>query len=210
VYSPWVIADPRLEKISKWIQTLPHQVNQFSGSADHNAVNVCIGEVGKLGRRKMVGDLSVQEAIDAIRPHVPPHAKIVAYDRYANKNTPKFSNLSIEKPGPKGFLPWLRQFRVFVSLSKYESFNMVPAEAIGLGIPVMYRRMPQSLDSYIGFAGIGFDSVEELGFTFPEVYGNTKLRTALLRSGIHQSKVIDDTLVATTWVQALKSIKKRK
>ena len=210
VYSPWVIADPRLNKISRWIQPLPHHVNSIDIFARCDAVNVCIGEIGKLGRPKMVGDFSVQMAIDKIYSHLPKNANIIAYDRYSDKDTPNFFNVKIERPNPKHFLSWLQQFRVFVSLSRYESFNMVPAEAMGMGIPVMYRRMPQSLDSYIGFAGMGFSSIDELDLAFPEVYGSTKLRAAILRSGSYQSKVIDDTLVATTWLHALKGIKRKK
>lgn len=210
VYSPWVVADPRLEKISEWIQPLPHHVNSIRQYASCDAVNVCIGEIGKLGRSKMVGNFSVQEAINTISSHLPKQASVIAYDRYSDKDTPEFVNLRVERPNPQQFLPWLQQFRAFVSLSRYESFNMVPAEAMGMGIPVMYRRMPQSLDSYIGFAGVGFNLIDELNLVFPEVYENTELRAALLRAGNHQSSVIDDSLVAATWMQALKNIKKRK
>jgi len=122
---------------------------------------ICIGELAKLRRERLVHGIDVCEVVQAIR-RVLPTEPILTYGQYTTKEHLPFEHTqNIPKPGD-GMSEFIRSLRLCICLTAWETYSMVPAEAQSVGVPVIYRRMPQSLSEHIGITGVAANSAEEV------------------------------------------------
>lgn len=77
----------------------------------------------------------------------------------------------------------IRQCCVYVHLNQWRTFEMLPVESMLAGVPVMYIRMPQSLDTYIGDAGVRFEDADELESRLPALLFDKEVWTAYAERG---------------------------
>ncbi|MFA4945155.1 MAG: hypothetical protein WC789_10705 [Lentisphaeria bacterium] len=127
-----------------------------------NIMGICVGEAAKLGTPRFVHP----QAHEAIRELVTAGHDVWAYDHYsidaAASVKEQFPGLRIVSAPGDRLHEWLQQFKVFLSFAANETFAMVPMEAMGCGVPLLYAPLPQSLDEYVGGAGIRWTTVPEL------------------------------------------------
>jgi len=137
-------------------------------SASPNRNHICIGDVKKALTPRFVGGFDVRKALQTIAETFP-DIEVWGYRQYGlgKTDTPKELHIS---PFQESLPKWLSQFRVFVSFAQHETFAMVPLEAQAVGIPVLYRPMPQSLSAYLGPSAISFTTEDELIDSLREVY----------------------------------------
>ena len=167
--------DVRMSKIASRIVAIPKTVRAEDVSIPFDKrEGICLGEVEKLGRVRLVSGIDVQAAVDRLRRELP-GVPLSVYNQYGTRGTknPKGTNKSPYKD--KGFLTWVAKHRLFISLVRHETFAMVPAEAQSVGTPVLYRYMPQSLGPHMGFTGYRFDTLDELALGAIVLYSNPRV-----------------------------------
>lgn len=94
-------------------------------------------------------------------------------------------------PYTENIIELFSSFRVYVHLQRNCTFEMLPVEAISSGLPVAYVDMPQSLNEYIGAAGLRFTSPEDLARKASFVYRSPQVWKAYSRSGMHRASSLD-------------------
>ncbi len=119
---------------------------------------VCFGEVAKLIKPQHTGRWPVQETITRLTEA---GYECWAYRQYSTtRGYPE--GLHVHPYQDTGMLDWLATMRVFVHLTKHETFAMVPLEALRVGTPVLFQNMPQSHSTYLGHAGIQVEDVDDV------------------------------------------------
>lgn len=78
----------------------------------------------------------------------------------------------INNTGKENLVKFLNSIRIFANLQSSETFYLVPIEAQGVGTPVLYRHMPQSLTPYIGFSGFLIEDFEDMCSYIDNIYYN--------------------------------------
>lgn len=122
---------------------------------------ICIGELAKLRRHRLLLGWRVEDVIEALR-RVLPDEPILTYGQYTtDDHVPFEGTTNIPKPGDE-MNSFLCSLRLFVCLTAGETFSMVPAEAQSAGVPVIYRPMVQSLTQHLGITGVRAESPEEV------------------------------------------------
>lgn len=164
--------DPRLRKLSRHLVSVPKTID-IAHAGDQNwsrpfdsRSGICLGELEKLRRRRLVAGIDVDDAVAALQ-RVCPGVELTVYDQYGTDATDVPKGVVVRPKATtvdnrKEFFDWLGGHRLFVSLVRFETFAMVPAEAQAVGVPVLYRHMPQSLNEHLGMTGARFDTVDEL------------------------------------------------
>lgn len=156
--------DVRMRTMASRLVALPKTVRVGVGNVNRpfeDRSGICLGELEKVGRARLMGGLDVQEVIDRLAREMP-GVKLSFYNQYGTCGTKVPTGAEVRGYSAAGFLPWLGQHRLFVSLMRHETFSMVPAEAQSVGTPVLYRYMPQSLGPHLGFTGYCYSTVDEL------------------------------------------------
>jgi hypothetical protein len=168
VFSHAAEHDVRLHKLGARLCAVPKTIDIAGDiwSSTHGfdeRAGICLGELEKLRRSRLVAGIDVDEAVRALMGACP-GARLTVYDQYGTVGTtPPEGVTVVPKMGQrKAFFQWLGEHRLFVSLVRHETFAMVPAEAQAVGLPVLFRHMPQSLSEHLGMTGHCFDSVHEL------------------------------------------------
>lgn len=164
VFSHAAERDVRLHRIAERLVALPKtiRVGAQVETTFADRIGICLGEVEKLARARLVRGVDVGEAVAAIRRAVP-DAPLFAYNQYGTPATRAPEGVTVE---PKMAWDDMQRFlgdkRLFVSLVAHETFAMVPAEAQAAGTPVIYRDMVQSLTEHFGATAVPFTSLDEL------------------------------------------------
>lgn len=73
--------------------------------------------------------------------------------------------------------------RIYVHAQNYCTFEMLPVEGMLAGMPVLYKNMPQSLNSYIGDCGVRFDTSGALERAIKAVYNSPQVWSSLSALG---------------------------
>jgi FkbM family methyltransferase len=120
---------------------------------------IFLGDYGKLCDDALLG-FPVQESLDALRAAVP-EAPLFAVKQYRPK-VEKNLGIRILPYLSDDYAATLRSARLMVNLVKYATFEMVPAELAGIGVPVVHPRMSFSLSDYLGLASFEVDSVQTM------------------------------------------------
>lgn len=182
--------DYRLITIRDRLVVLPKTVRRMTGKLSTFAERqgICLGEIEKARKARLVAGLGAGQAVRALR-RVLPDVPLVFYDQYApvgRKVSPEGTKLA-PYMGDQ-FPSWLGSFRLFISLSRHETFGMVPAEAQSAGTVVLYRHQPQSLDEHLAQTAFGFDSADELALGARLLYGIEPLWSQYSRAGIANAR----------------------
>lgn len=160
-FSEGVKLDPILSKYKDLMVPFPKTISLSDSDFNYTfeeREGIVLGDVAKLENDTIVnGD--AQEWIDAIKDKMP-SVNLYAYMQYGKKT--KLKNLKLVPYMKEGFAEWLSKRRVSVCLNQKLSFEMLPIESQSLGIPAVYRDMPQSLNQWIGHTGICVNSKSEL------------------------------------------------
>ena len=142
---------------------------------------VFLGDIAKLSDHDLIGG-HINTWTEAIRDALP-GVPIYAVRQY----TPRYKvDVDVDEVWPfmtDDFQSRLSGVRVMVSPVKYATFEMVPLEVAALGVPVIYRSMPQSLTEYLGISGLQIDSPDELRDTLPLVYNDPLIWDSQSRAG---------------------------
>lgn len=168
---------------------------------------IFLGDVAKLTDTTLT-EQPAEDWIAAIRRSVP-EARLYAVRQYAPK-APR--DLDIDEIWPfthEGLDAKLSRIRVMVAPVKYATFEMVPVEAAALGLPVLYRRMPQSLSEYLGLAGVEVDSPDELAGVLRAVYRDPSVWSGLSRAGSERVRSASLTAGAAQMYLRLAALQRR-
>lgn len=140
---------------------------------------IFLGDAATIER--LVGD-SPHDWISTLR-HAVPEAKLYA----AQQGEPvRDQVLDVDElwpySGPE-LLHRLEAVRLIVSPVRYATYEMVPVEATSIGIPVVYREMPESLSDVLGLSGVRVQTPQELSAVVPLLYRDPALWLSCSRSG---------------------------
>ncbi len=94
-------------------------------------------------------------------------------------------------PHQSAILDAIKKCRVYVHLSQFCTFEMLPVEACYSGVPVVYIDMPQSLNTYIGDAGLRVSNEQELEEAVSLLMENDEAWQAYSARGILKAKSMD-------------------
>lgn len=166
-----------LIELPKTIAIPPPPTATFEGSH-----GVFVGDVAKLVQPHLLGGGPAREWIDAIREALP-GVPLFGVRQYTPLTEPDFE-LDETWPFLKHDLSErLTSARLMVAPVKHLSFEMLPVEAMGLGLPVVYRDMPQSLSEYIGLAGVRIERPRDLLDVLPPLYHDKAVWTGFSQAG---------------------------
>jgi glycosyltransferase involved in cell wall biosynthesis len=175
--------DLRMRKMASRLAALPKTVRVGeAGPSFEERAGICLGEVEKIGRARLVAGIDVQAVVDRLSRELP-GVRLTVYNQYGTRGTSVPAGTECAPYNQHGFLRWLSQHRLYVSLTRHETFAMVPAEAQSVGTPVLYRYMPQSLSPHIGFTGYRFSDVDELALGVTVLYSHKAVWNKLSESG---------------------------
>lgn len=147
----------------------------------HSTCGVFLGDAAKLANPALVGG-DVREWIEVIRAALP-GVPLYAVQQYKSRFD---VDLGLDEIWPfmrEDFSARLSRVRLMVAPVKFATFEMVPMEVAGLGVPVVYRSMPQSLSETLGLAGVQVDEPEDLRFVLPSLYGDPSIWRSFSRAG---------------------------
>lgn len=187
VFAIGVLDDPRLHRIAHRLVAVPKTIRLAEARPDRlsEREGVVIGELEKICRPRLARGMDVGLAVYALRRALGAKVAIYAYDQYGTSATVPPSGVTVCKPG-QGLLEWIEKRRLYVSLSRCETFSMVPAEAQSVGTPVLYRSMPQGLTEHLGHTAVPFRTAEQLAMLAELVYHDERYWRELSLSG-HQN-----------------------
>ena len=193
VFSTEAEHDPELREVREQVVALPktirvpvHRSWKRARRPFSERAGICVGELAKLARPRLVAGMGVPAALGRLAEALP-GVELLAYDQYGTLDTPVPAGVTVVPYDAGGFLDWLASRRLLVSLSRHETFAMVPAEAQGVGTPVLYRHMPQSLSPHLGHTGYTFADVDELVLGARRLYHDERLWEQLSEAGRHNA-----------------------
>lgn len=168
----------------KTLQLPPPPRAQFARTS-----GVFVGDVAKLADHELIGG-SAHAWIGAIRDALP-GVKIYGVQQYK----PKFSlDFEVDEVWPylrDDFSSRLSGVRLMVAPVKFATYEMVPMEVSALGVPVIYRRMPQSLSETIGLAGAQVDEPAELAAVLPTLYHDPAVWRSFSQAAVRRASSQD-------------------
>lgn len=157
----------------------------------HERKNICLGEYNKFMNNSLTDNLNIYEIIFNLKKefkdidfyafkHHSYDSSHFLHPRNSNKinnsNEIDYIENTIKIEGyKKDLIDWLKYFKIYISLNNNETFSMVPAEAQGIGTFVMFRNMPQSLNSYFYYSAYMWESIEDLIKAIKLVYYNEEV-----------------------------------
>lgn len=179
--------DPRFSEIENYTCTIPKTI-QLNSNINNNSFykrnGICIGDVSKLQNREIFGG-NPQVWIDAIKTSSP-KIDIYAYKQYSCKE--ELKNIIYVPYMKDDFFKFLSERRIFVSLARHCTFEMVPCEAQFCGVPLIYRYMPQSLSEVISSTGISVRTPAEAAYMVSWLYNDARAWNNFSYSSIYNAK----------------------
>lgn len=174
---------PELSQIRHMLIAIPKtMVYPGRRSAVFNTSSgVFLGDIAKLSDPALVGGPIA--AWTAVIRDVLPGVPIYAVQQY----TPRYKvDVDVDEVWPfmtDDFESRLAQIRLMVSPVKFATFEMVPLEVASVGVPVVYRSMPQSLSEYLGLSGLQIDTPEDLRKVLYTLYNDPLVWDSQSRAG---------------------------
>lgn len=152
-------------------KTIEKVFNCRSPASFQDREGILIGDFAKLANPTLVGG-SYERWLAPLRKFLP-FAPLYALNHYqTNAIAPKY--LNIIKYNDTDFDLVLARFRLYICLTPYATFEMIPIEAALQGTPILSRYMPQSLSEYLGPALLQCDSPVEMAHTAMVLYNDQK------------------------------------
>ena len=178
---------PALDPIRHLITVIPKTIDVPSGhrATFHETSGVFLGDYGKLCEPTLM-DHPVEEWVAAVRrclPGVPLHA----VQQYKPREA-KDLGLDVAPYLHADYGSWLTGMRMMVSPFRFCTFEMVPIEVAGMGVPVVYRGMEQSLSEYLGMGGVEVESPRDLADVLPYLYRDTSLWRRQSEAGVARAE----------------------
>lgn len=173
---------PGLDEVSDKTVSMPKTLRlpRHQVSFDHTS-GIFLGDAAKIGNEFLVGGQAA-DWIAAIRAAVP-EAKLFAVQQYRSRHGVELDLDEVWPFSSEGFFDKLAHVRVMVAPVKYATYEMVPVEAAAMGVPVIYRDMPQSLSEVLGLAGLQVESPDELTTVLPVLYRDPGVWHSYSRAG---------------------------
>lgn len=208
VFSDDLVDHPDLAKIRELVVALPKTLDLPAGrTADvARSRGVFLGDYGKLCDDRLL-DTPVERWVDAIRAALP-DVPLFALAQYRPAEA-KALGLEIRPYVPGPLAEDLANVRLMVSPFRYCTFEMVPIELAAAGLPVVYRRMEQSLSSYLGAAGVPVAGPDDLATVLPMLYHDPSVWTGLSRAGELRARSGDRDVQAAALYLRLRALVER-
>lgn len=186
VFTTAMLDKPELRPIRHLLVVMPKTIDLAPAPyADFgSSEGIFLGDVAKLSDASLM-DHSVHEWIAAIREALP-NVPLFAVRQYIPRH---HVDLDIDVVWPflhEDFSDKLSKMRLMFTPIRYATFEMVPAEAAGLGVPVIYTPMPQSLSEYLGLSGVQVSSPSELAAVLPDLYYDPAVWRSHSTAGFHR------------------------
>lgn len=150
--------------VPKTIEVPSLRVRSFSSTE-----GIFLGDYGKLCDDGLLG-FPAEEVISALRTAIP-GAPLFAVKQYAPKSSRDFG-IRVLPYLSEDYADTLRSTRLMVNLVKFATFEMVPAELAGMGVPIVHPRMSFSLSDYLGLSAFEVETVEDLARTASVLYSD--------------------------------------
>lgn len=181
-FSDRVFDDPELELVRDNIVPIPKTLQMaHPKEIDFHATSgIFLGDYGKLCDESLLA-WRAEEAIALLRDAVP-HAHLFAVQQYKPK-VMKELGIEVLPFLTDDFNDVLSRARLMVSLVKYATFEMVPLEVAGLGVPLLHAKMENSISDYIGLGALEISSLDRLGSYAKLLYDDPLAWSALSRAG---------------------------
>jgi FkbM family methyltransferase len=160
VFSDVVVSEYLLNEIQEYIVPFPKTIigdkNQHHEGFDFRE-GIVLGDASKLVNKDITGvDISLW--INACKKLMP-HVNLYVFKQYGGKLS--LPGVEVVPYMGDDFLEWVSNKKLFICLNENTTFEMTPTEAQSVGVPVIYRPMPQSLSEYVGKSGISVTTPEE-------------------------------------------------
>lgn len=162
--------------------------------------SICLGEYNKFMNSALTDNLNIYQLIRELKEEFK-NVNFFALRHYDydinhklhphnankinNENEIKFieNNITIVDYS-ENLLNWIKDFKIYLSLINKESFSMIPAEAQSVGTVVIYRNMPQSLNSYFYYSAYMWESMDDLKNAIKTIYYNEDVWNELSKLSI--------------------------
>jgi glycosyltransferase involved in cell wall biosynthesis len=155
---------------------------------------VCLGELSKIHNERFT-QLDLAEVIAKLNKALP-GVPIIAYRQYGDCKAPVKGLTIVPSATYPKFISWLSTLRVMVVLTRRATYEMVPLESQGVGTPVVYPPMPQSLDTCVGDSGLRFNSVDQLVQQVTHLYQKKNLWQQYSQAGRANAKAASSSIGA--------------
>ncbi len=179
---------PDFSSVKESLICIPKTIDfDLSLEADFEETSgIFLGDLQKLLNRNLVGG-DIEEWISAVRRELP-GVCLYAVRQYGGKID---RDLGLEvvpyASGPE-WEAWLARRRIVSCLTPHATFEMIPVESAGLGVPVVYRPMIHAHTEVLSSCGIQVRTPDEFGKTCKALYTDPTLWARFGAAGRHRAK----------------------
>ena len=135
--------------------------------------------------------------------------QITFVSQYKTKKLPRYLKKCKILPHSTEIDKQIAKHRLYLHANRFCTFEMMPVEAMSSGTPVCYIDMPQSLNSYIGQAGLKFDNIEEMLWSVRKIYNSEDTWKALNRAGLAKGGSFGYTESAVNLAKTIETVIRR-
>lgn len=129
---------------------------------------IFLGDLQKLLNRGLVGG-DIEDWINALRQALP-GIPLYAVRQYGGKIDRELGLTVLPYTQGEAWEEWLAAKRIVCCLTPHATYEMIPVEAGGLGVPTVYRPMPQSHSEDLSTAGIQVRTPAEFAAACSAIY----------------------------------------
>ena len=150
--------------IPKTIKTWVKITNNYS-----DTTGIFMGDLAKFTDPYLTPN--AEEILSLIRKNF--NCQISFVSQYGSpKDAPDFIKSCKIYPYSSKINDIIANHRVYLHSNRYCTFEMLPIEAMSAGTPVCYIDMPQSLNSYVGMAGLKFEDLNQMIWGLKKIYNS--------------------------------------
>lgn len=164
------MSEPGFEAIRSNLICIPKSID-FSSDIQANfdqTEGIFLGDLQKLLNRNLVNG-EIEDWIAALRKALP-GVTLYAVRQYGGKIDRELGLTVLPYTHGRAWEEWLGAKRIVCCLTPHATYEMIPVEAGGLGVPTIYRPMPQSHSENLSTAGIQVHTPEEFAAACAAIY----------------------------------------
>lgn len=175
VFTYAALNDPELSDIKENIICIPKSIDFSSDiKGDYPLTEgIFLGDLQKLLNHGLV-DGPIEDWISALRKALP-DVTLYGVRQYGGKVDRDLGLTVVPFVPGRAWEAWLASRRIVCCLTPHATYEMIPIEAGGLGIPAVYRPMPQSHSESISTAGIQVSTPSEFAAACAALYHDSTL-----------------------------------
>lgn len=147
---------------------------------------IFIGDLQKLLNRNLV-DGDIEDWINPLRESLP-GVPLYAVRQYGGKIDRELGLTVVPYTQGRAWEEWLASKRIVCCLTPHATYEMIPIEAGGFGVPSIYRPMPQSHSENLSTAGIQVHSPKEFAAACAAIYHDHTLWTMYSRAAAARAR----------------------